>query len=213
MSRKHCRSTSLKIQLPTFAFGRWSSCITWKMTHCRYLSPSKTTRACLRHVVTFSACFVSLAKSSLILQNMFYPQGTLLRRHKVKITDSSSATGSHTASPEDFRIGETLPVYGITYLITDADGFTRNWFRDNRSCELGAPVATPDDPSATLKASRSRNKGRLGPPSPRTDDLARFNEARLGKPSNVLDSDSLRQFLVRDLSLCFLYPWQSSTSF
>lgn len=129
-------------------------------------------------------------------ETAFCAQGTLLRRHKVKITDSSSATGAHDASPDDFRIGETLPVYGITYMITDADGFTRNWLRDNHSCELGAPVATPDDPSATLKASRMRSKGRLGPPSPRTDDLARFNEARLGKPSNVLDSDSLRQFLV-----------------
>lgn len=127
-------------------------------------------------------------------------QGTLLRRHKVQISDTSSPTGTHAASPADFCLGESVPVYGITYLITDADGFTRNWLRDNHGRELGAPVATPDDPSATLKASRSRNKATLGPPSPRTDDLARFNEARLGKPSNVLDSDSLRQFLVRTRS-------------
>lgn len=127
----------------------------------------------------------------------------------MKITDAAAATGSHDASPEDFSLGESLAVYGVTYLITDADGFTRDWLRDNHGRELGAPVATPEDPAATLKASRSRNKARLGPPSPRTDDLARFNEARLGKPSNVLDSDSLRQFLV----CYFRWMWASIVVF
>lgn len=57
----------------------------------------------------------------------------------------------------------------------------------------------PDDPLDMFRTTRRRCKATLGPPSPRTDDMARFNEARLGKPSHVLSTDSLRQFLVRSI--------------
>lgn len=98
-------------------------------------------------------------------------------------------------------------VAGTGYFVTDSDAFTRNWYKDSRNKELGPAVACPNDPLATLRQTRARCKATLGPPSPRTDDIARFNEARLGKPSNVLAADTLRQFLVRCPSLsCYESP-------
>jgi hypothetical protein len=66
-------------------------------------------------------------------------------------------------------------------------------------------------PLDAYKAARARPAGKsLGPPSCRADDLARFNEAKLGKPSHVLEADSLAQFLVRLMGLHGLleiFPW------
>jgi hypothetical protein len=86
---------------------------------------------------------------------------------------------------------------GTGYFVIDCDAFTRDWYKSSQSRELGPAVSYPEDPLDIFRKSRSRSKATLGPPSPRTDDIARFNEARLGKPSNVLAADTLRQFLVR----------------
>lgn len=85
---------------------------------------------------------------------------------------------------------------GTVYFLTDCDAFTRAWYKDTLNQEVSPTVMLPDDPLDLFRTTRRRCKASLGPPSPRTDDMARFNEARLGKPSNVLHTDSLRQFLV-----------------
>lgn len=86
---------------------------------------------------------------------------------------------------------------GTVYFITGCDAFTRTWYKENIDREVSPTVMVPDDPLDLFRMTRRRCKATLGPPSPRTDDMARFNEARLGKPSNVISTDSLRQFLVR----------------
>ena len=93
-------------------------------------------------------------------------------------------------------ISRCLVTAGTVYFLTDCDAFTRAWYKDTLNREVSPTVMLPDDPLDMFRTSRRRCKATLGPPSPRTDDMARFNEARLGKPSNVLHTDSLRQFLV-----------------
>lgn len=117
-------------------------------------------------------------------------QGQILRRHKAVKEDGSQVT------PLDMEVGSQIAIYGRRYQIMDCDQFTRDWYYTLMSIEHAPAIAYPADPLATFKASRSRKKASLGPPSCRTDDMTRFNEARLGKPTNVLDADSLRQFLV-----------------
>jgi hypothetical protein len=118
-------------------------------------------------------------------------QGQILKRHKAVKPDGSLLT------PLDLEVGGQVTMYGRQYQVTDCDQFTRDWYSTLMSIEQAPPMSCPEDPLATFKASRSRKKASLGPPSCRTDDMTRFNEASLGKPTNVLDADSLRQFLVR----------------
>lgn len=120
-------------------------------------------------------------------------QGTLLKRHKAKFGDAAPVT------PGALALGAPITLYGKTYLLTDADGFTRDWFAA-AGAPLPAALAVPSSVLDDFKATRARTKPSLGPPSCRTDDLARFNEAKLGKPSHVLQADSLAQFLVRPRS-------------
>lgn len=181
-------------------------------------------------------------------------QGTLLKRHKVYITDPS--TGSKIrGTPDCMDNGLSLNIYGgftplddtrytsarlvlqelflalpchfekyrsakqvlhlevlmhlrdclgcagTVYFLTGCDAFTRAWYKDTMNREVSPTVMLPDDPLDMFRTSRRRCKATLGPPSPRTDDMARFNEARLGKPSNVLSTDSLRQFLVCSIDI------------
>ena len=123
-------------------------------------------------------------------------QGLLLRRHPARITDASTGAAVPVA-PAALAVGAEVTLYGTTYMLTDADPFTRDYMAQKHGISLGAPVATPIGPLETFKASRARTKPTLGPPSCRIDDLTRFNEARLGKPSHVLERDTLAQFLVR----------------
>jgi hypothetical protein len=101
----------------------------------------------------------------------------------------------HTSLSKDLPLC-LRPFAGTVYFLTDCDAFTRAWYKDNKKREVSPAVGVPGDPLDMFRMSRRRCKATLGPPSPRNDDMARFNEARLGKPSNVLTKDSLRQFLV-----------------
>ena len=83
-------------------------------------------------------------------------------------------------------------------MFVDCDMFTRDYYAALYSVAQGNTIAYPEEPLVMFQESRRRKKASLGPPSPRNDDLTRFNEARLGKPSNVLIQDSLRQFIDND---------------
>jgi hypothetical protein len=132
-------------------------------------------------------------------------QGTLLKRHRARVTDIKTGA-SVPASPSAFAIGAPITLYGRTFYLTDADPFTRGWFRTNTGTDLPLALPIPTGAIDLYKAGRARSKASIGPPSCRTDDLARFNEAKLGKPSHVLQADSLAQFLVRPLCCKFCAP-------
>jgi hypothetical protein len=123
-------------------------------------------------------------------------QGNIIKRHKASVRREGAAADV-PATSADFAVGATITLYGTTYYLVDADAFTRNWYRETLGMELPPALPYPTQPLDVFRASRARTKATLGPPSCRTDDLTRFNEARLGKPSHVLEHDSLAQFLVR----------------
>lgn len=51
-----------------------------------------------------------------------YVQGVFVRRHQIEKED-----GSGNLSPADLAVGQTVTIYGRTYILIDADAFTRNW--------------------------------------------------------------------------------------
>lgn len=50
-------------------------------------------------------------------------QGVFVRRHQI---DKEDGTGRLT--PVDLAVGQTVTVYGRTFVLIDADVFTRNWW-------------------------------------------------------------------------------------
>lgn len=61
-------------------------------------------------------------------------QGVLVRRHKAP---KDASEGGGFFSPSDFAVGGTATVYGRTYMLVDADAFTRNWFTDKGGFRAG----------------------------------------------------------------------------
>ena len=97
-------------------------------------------------------------------ENSGLPQGIFLKRHRVPRTTGSSprptdrsAHGEPPASPgssrpgsrfiswEDFHIGAEVEIYGKTFVITDCDSFTRNFYAA-KGAPQGQPIAPPTDP-------------------------------------------------------------------
>lgn len=50
-------------------------------------------------------------------------QGVFVRRHQI---DKEDGTGRLT--PADLAVGQTVTIYGRTFILIDADVFTRNWW-------------------------------------------------------------------------------------
>jgi hypothetical protein len=54
---------------------------------------------------------------------LFMPlQGVFVKRHQVEKQDGGRF------SPPDLAVGQTVTVYGRTFVLVDADTFTRNWW-------------------------------------------------------------------------------------
>lgn len=49
-------------------------------------------------------------------------QGVFVRRHQIDKED-----GSGPFSPSDLAVGQTVTIYGRTFIVVDADEFTRAW--------------------------------------------------------------------------------------
>lgn len=126
--------------------------------------------------------------------NSGIPQGVFVKRHKVTKDDGGFF------SPSDFAVGQEVTIYGRTFCLTDADAFTREYFQQSLSIELAPALAYPDDPITTYRAKFGLNRGlKTGTvdnsTTQRLDDFKSYMEARLGKPSHLLDADRLRQWL------------------
>jgi hypothetical protein len=52
--------------------------------------------------------------------------------------------------------------------------------------------------SLSLSLTLSHQTKALAPPNPRSDDLARYSEAKLGKATNAINTDKLKQFMEND---------------
>ncbi len=99
--------------------------------------------------------------------------------------------------PADFKVGETIEIYGRVYKLTGADAFTRA-FHDKIGVPLAPAIETPTDPYTIgreeMKEQIIRNQ-KYFHPRKSDDDLIRGMEARLGLSAAQLEPDKLDQFL------------------
>ncbi|WIA37576.1 hypothetical protein OEZ86_014482 [Tetradesmus obliquus] len=119
--------------------------------------------------------------------NSGIPQGVFVKRHQVDKEDGSPFT------PADLAVGQTVTVYGRTYILIDADAFTRTWYAEKMDQQLAAPGDYPGDPVDDYRQRFALTTA----PVKKSNDLATFVEARLGKPSHLLEGDRLKQFLAQ----------------
>jgi len=126
------------------------------------------------------------------LDNSGIPQGVFIKRHKVTREDGSFF------NPDDFTVGGEVSIYGRTFFLVDADNFTREYMAA-RGKEQGGALPYPEDPvdgfRTTFGLHKKTGSGGPGATTQRMDDFKYYMEARLGKPSHLLSSDRLRQFL------------------
>lgn len=141
--------------------------------------------------------------------NSGIPQGIFIKRHKF------SKDSGELYSPADFKVGETVTMYARTFHLVDCDEFTREFYAANASYQQAAALPYPDDPINEFRDTFNLSQKRVarGPPNPRSDDFARFVEAKLGKPPHVLEPDRLKQFLDNNRKvLRFWCVWDDRTS-
>jgi hypothetical protein len=117
--------------------------------------------------------------------------------------------------PADFKVGETIEIYGRVYKLTGADAFTRA-FHDKIGVPLAPAIETPTDPYTIgreeMKEQIIRNQ-KYFHPRKSDDDLIRGMEARLGLSAAQLEPDKLDQFLKYDRKvLRFYLAWDDRKS-
>ena len=109
---------------------------------------------------------------------------------------------------ESLKVGNTITVCGRAFFIYACDGFTRQFYEEgegmimppNETNELENTTTAPKD----LETATANNNDLLafkrakGPPNARLDDIARFTEAKLGRPSSALGPDTRKKFLEHD---------------
>ena len=76
-------------------------------------------------------------------KNSGYVQGKLLKRSQV--TKGSDLKNSPAYGPLDFDVGETLEIFGRSFVIVDADGRTRQLYGKHFDKILKAAIEYPDD--------------------------------------------------------------------
>jgi Ca2+-binding EF-hand superfamily protein len=75
-------------------------------------------------------------------KNTGLPQGTIVRRHRIK---RPAPYDAQFYTVEDFNIGNELTMYGRQFKLVDCDEFTRN-FMTKLGVRLNPPQPLPDDP-------------------------------------------------------------------
>ncbi|KAI8464444.1 MAG: hypothetical protein J3K34DRAFT_526184 [Monoraphidium minutum] len=159
-----------------------------------YFQESVTESNIENHRVRRVALYYYLADDSLQVtepqqDNSGIQQGIFVRRHQVPRDDGSGAT----LAPGDLAVGATVTVYGRTFFLVDCDAYTRAWYRDTLQLEQADALGYPAD---QVDAYRTKFALTGAAPTTKSTDLATFVEARLGKPSHLLEGDKLRQFIA-----------------
>lgn len=62
-------------------------------------------------------------------------------------------------SPTEFNVGESITIYGRTFFLTDADAFTREWYKVNFDRDLSGSMPYPDDPVDQYRATFGLTRG------------------------------------------------------
>lgn len=94
---------------------------------------SRPGQVCFHYANCYAVCLLPSGSHGL-------PQGIFVKRHQVFKEDG------RLLSPSDFAVGETVTIYGRTYMLVDCDTYTRDWFQQNLGAEQGTPLGYPNDP-------------------------------------------------------------------
>ena len=124
-------------------------------------------------------------------ENSGIPQGVFIKRHTIPKPESSAVF-----TIADLVVGDCITFYGRTFYIVDCDPFTKEFLK-SKGMEVAAPESYPAEPIEKYRESLRKVKSG-GPPKPRDDDLTWYVEAKLGRASNILLQDKLKQFIEND---------------
>lgn len=94
------------------------------------------------------------------------PQGVFLKRQAVM-----KAGTQDILIPADFAVGETVEIYGRMFKITDADPYTRDFFKTSMKVDLDPQISIPDDNFKKSLAPRVSKKDK---------EMIEFLEKKLG---------------------------------
>ncbi|EEY69312.1 uncharacterized protein PITG_05535 [Phytophthora infestans T30-4] len=120
-----------------------------KLTSTETLPPAPT-------IVCFYLSDRSISISEPRVTNSGIPQGEFMRRTVVRKSGNKSLTYPRENilddfySPEDFRIGGELRLYGRTFHIVDCDAATRNFYAEALGETLETPRMYPDEESSKM---------------------------------------------------------------
>lgn len=125
-------------------------------------------------------------------ENSGIPQGVFIKRHIIPKDGSTK----EVFNIMDLKIGEDVNFYGRVFHIVDCDPFTKAFLAD-KGYTVPDAMPYPAEPIEKYRDSLRKVKSG-GPPKPRDDDLTRYVEAKLGRASNILLQDKLKQFIEND---------------
>jgi len=137
--------------------------------------------------------------------NSGIPQGTLVRRGIVHTPDGTAY------SPEDFRLGEEICVYGRNYRLVDCDSATRKYLRRNlqvnESSPLDIPVDDYDEFRKTIQPDLSDE--RWGRFNCKKNEGTKYQQAKMGANP---DANNGREGFIRygDKTVQFLCVWDNT---
>jgi len=145
------------------------------------------------------------------MENSGIPQGTFIKRHKIKQTINGK---TRLLGLEDIEVGDTLQLYGRTLKIVDCDEFTRQNLLENGYAVKDA-LPYPEDKYSKDRAEFMRRE--TGADSTvyrgcRNNPQKEFMEATLGNASK--NNRMLGQFLSQDRNvLRFNCYWDDSGNY
>ncbi|ETP47306.1 hypothetical protein F442_06638 [Phytophthora nicotianae P10297] len=120
------------------------------------LADGQTENRVRRVVMCFYLSDRSISISEPRVTNSGMPQGEFMRRTVVRKSGNKSLTypreniSDDFYSPEDFRIGGELRLYGRTFHIVDCDAATRNFYAEALGETLETPRMYPDEASSKM---------------------------------------------------------------
>ncbi|KAG3010564.1 hypothetical protein JG687_00008778 [Phytophthora cactorum] len=120
------------------------------------LADGRTEKRVRRVVVCFYLSDRSISISEPRVTNSGIPQGEFMRRTVVRKSGNKSLTfprentSDDFYSPEDFRIGGELRLYGRTFHIVDCDAATRSFYSEALGETLETPRMYPDESNSRM---------------------------------------------------------------
>jgi len=118
--------------------------------------------------------------------NSGIPQGRFLEKARIP------KNLNEYIEPKDLLVGSDITIFSRTFHITDADGFTRKFMKEDCGIELAAKKAVPIDDWNERKLARENTKERK-----QDSDIRTFVEASLGKPMKW-HLKAVKKFLAND---------------